>query len=397
MNYYNENDPKAAAWLRELIKAGHIAEGDVDERSIEDVIPTELSGYTQCHFFAGIGIWSYALRQAGWPDDRPVWTGSCPCQPFSAAGKGKGIADERHLWPAWHHLINQCKPPVVFGEQVASKDGLAWWDIVQTDLEGAGYSAAAFDLCAAGVGAPHIRQRLFFVADTDNEGSQRYRRPVGFYDPQRRDDQGRHSSKSGMDDGMADSSGECVRRKFDERNGTPFSAEEETWERERRGFDSRGLSADDGLADANNTEWRPEYVNREDGCNRANIGREETHGKSGTFSEVQRVGHAASCGRELGQGITGLSSGKTSQDAISVRSAPSGDSRPSPTNGFWRDADWLFCTDGKWRPVEPGTFPLVDGSPARVGRLRGYGNAIVAPVAQAFIESFLLVEKDIWK
>ena len=105
--YYNEIDPYAAQWLRNLIDAGHIAPGDVDERSIEDVLPTDLAGYTQCHFFAGIGVWSLALRRAGWSDDRPVWTGSCPCQPFSAAGKGVGFDDERHLWPAFHWLIQQ--------------------------------------------------------------------------------------------------------------------------------------------------------------------------------------------------------------------------------------------------------------------------------------------------
>ena len=103
--YYNEIDPFAAEWLRMPIQEGHIAPGVVDERDIRDVIPNELSGYTQCHFFAGIGVWSYALRQAGWPDDRPVWTGSCPCQPFSTSGKGKGFADERHLWPDWFWLI----------------------------------------------------------------------------------------------------------------------------------------------------------------------------------------------------------------------------------------------------------------------------------------------------
>lgn len=163
--YYNEIDPFAAQWLRELMKAGHIAPGYVDERSIEDVTASDLRGFTQCHFFAGIGVWSYALRLAGWPDNRPVWTGSAPCQPFSAAGKGAGFADERHLWPAWHHLIKQCKPAKVFGEQVASKDGLGWFDLVQTDMEAEGYAIGAADLCAAGFGAPHIRQRLFFVAE----------------------------------------------------------------------------------------------------------------------------------------------------------------------------------------------------------------------------------------
>jgi DNA (cytosine-5)-methyltransferase 1 len=171
--FYNEIDPYCAQWLRNLIDAGHIAPGVVVERSIEDITPNELREYTQCHFFAGIGVWSYALRIAGWPDDRPVWTGSCPCQPFSAAGKGHGFADERHLWPAWFHLIRECRPGVVFGEQVASRDGLGWLDLVQADLEGAGYASGAVDLCAAGVGAPHVRQRAFFIADAGSFGSPR--------------------------------------------------------------------------------------------------------------------------------------------------------------------------------------------------------------------------------
>jgi DNA (cytosine-5)-methyltransferase 1 len=77
--YYNELDPFAAAWLRNLIAAGLIPQGEVDERSIEDVTPNDLAGFRQCHFFAGIGGWPLALRLAGWPDERPVWTGSCPC------------------------------------------------------------------------------------------------------------------------------------------------------------------------------------------------------------------------------------------------------------------------------------------------------------------------------
>jgi hypothetical protein len=60
-----------------------------------------------------------------------------------------------------------------------------------------------------------------------------------------------------------------------------------------------------------------------------------------------------------------------------------------PANGLWRDADWLLCRDGKWRPVEPGAFPLAHGTPARVGRLRAYGNAINAEAALAFIEAVM--------
>lgn len=167
MNYYNEYDKKAAAWLRELIKVGAIPDGHVDERSIAEVSPDDLRGFTQCHFFAGIGGWSLALQLAGWSSDRPVWTGSCPCQPFSVAGKGLGAADERHLWPIFARLIRECKPATVFGEQVASKAGREWLGGVFADLEGMGYSRAKADLCAASVNAPHIRQRLYWVADSE--------------------------------------------------------------------------------------------------------------------------------------------------------------------------------------------------------------------------------------
>src|SRR5690606_1644686 len=110
--------------------------------------------------------WAYALRLAGWPDEWPVWTGSCPCQPYSSAGARKGDDDPRALWWAWRWLIAQCRPPVIFGEQVASKAGREWLARVRADLEAMGYAVGAAYLCAAGVGAPHIRQRLWWVAYT---------------------------------------------------------------------------------------------------------------------------------------------------------------------------------------------------------------------------------------
>jgi len=162
--YYNENDPKTAAWLRQLIADGLLPEGDVDERSIEDVPPSDLDGYSQHHFFAGIGGWPLALRLAEWPDDEPVWTGSCPCQPFSQAGRGGGFDDERHLWPAWQWLIEQRLPGTVFGEQV-TRGGNAWFDLVSDDMEGMGYTVRAAILPACSIGAPHIRERIFWMGN----------------------------------------------------------------------------------------------------------------------------------------------------------------------------------------------------------------------------------------
>ena len=301
--YYNEVDPAAAAALRALIADKFIAPGDVDERSIEDVSPVDIMGYTQCHFFAGQGVWSYALRLAGWPDDRPVWTGSCPCQPFSAAGKGKGFADERHLWPAFHWLIQQCRPDIVFGEQVAGKDGLGWLDLVATDLEALDYACGAVPFPAAGIGAPHIRERLYWMAHA--EGDRRANGAAHI----------RGSRQVSTTTAEIVGTGNC--RSLDR------VADDQLQQRQVAtglGYDPRG--------------WQQE---------------------SAAASRLRR------------------------------------NSRPCPTNGVWRDADWLGCRDGKWRPVEPGAQPLAHGIVARVGQLRLHGNAIVAPQAAAFIESYIEV------
>lgn len=295
--YYNEHDPQAAAWLRELIRCGLIADGEVDTRSIEDVIPTDLAGFRQCHFFAGIGVWSYALRCAGIPDDYPVWTGSCPCQPFSAAGKGKGFADERHLWPAFFHLIEQCQPYLVLGEQVEGKDGLAWLDLVSADLEGVGYTFGANVAPAAGFGAPIRRHRIYWVA-LDGAASARRDWPV-------------------------------IAAEGDTRG--------EAWMRLPNAGRAAGIVAS---ADIPRLEGRGRVPER----------------------AAERLAWA---GGVVGEG------------------------RPGPVNGFWRDADWLFCRDERWRPVRPGSFPLADGPAAAVVRLRGFGNAINAQHATAFCEAVM--------
>lgn len=309
--YYNEIDDFAAETIENLILAGHVAPGVVDRRSIEDVSPEDLREFTQCHFFAGIAVWSLGLRRAGWSDDRPVWTGSCPCQPFSSAGKGSGFDDERHLWPALFHLIEERRPTVVFGEQVASSHVNPWIELVQDDLEAVDYRFGAVPFPSAGVGAPHIRDRTYWVADSENE---RYERTGGAWN-------GR--------DGFA--------------NG---------------GLDSRLADSDDARLE----------------------------GRGGSSGGADKL--------------------------------PAG---PLRVAGPWDNPDWVLCRDpagAKWRPVEPGTFPLAHGlargmgsldarllgladvagadGPSlrraksyRVGALKAYGNAINAFQAEQFIRAYM--------
>jgi DNA (cytosine-5)-methyltransferase 1 len=163
MDYYNEIDPFMCQWLEELMKARQIPEGVIDERSIEDVLPNDLRGFTQCHFFAGLGGWPLAFKLAGWPQDRSAWSASAPCQPFSTNGKQRGFDDPRHLWPAAYHLISECRPEIVVGEQVSGEKAFAWLDHVQADMEACNYTFGTIGLCAAGAWAPHIRKRLFWV------------------------------------------------------------------------------------------------------------------------------------------------------------------------------------------------------------------------------------------
>lgn len=342
--YYNEIDPFAAQWLRNLIAGGHIAPGEVDERSIEDVTSDDLRGFTQCHFFAGIGVWSHSLRLAGWPDDKPVWTGSCPCQPFSAAGKGDGFDDERHLWPVFQWLINECRPQHIFGEQVASGNANAWFDLVQADLEGMDYAFGLVPFTSAGIGAPHIRERAYWVANTSCE----------------------HESAAGNETGTTTRLRSCAPDGMADASGERFNGVNSLLQREESGRLPEGLSETTGIGSAC-------------GLGDSNNSRLERH-----------LGNDSAAGWEGAAG--------------SVTSAGL-HSRPLEVNGFWRDADWLLCRDGQWRPVESGTFPLVarfakslgHGKSSlramagrnRTGRLKGYGNAINAQAAAEFIRAYM--------
>jgi DNA (cytosine-5)-methyltransferase 1 len=353
LNYYNEYDPFAAAWLRELIKDGLIPDGVVDERSIADVAPEDLKGFTQCHFFCGIGGWSRALQIAGWSPDRPVWTGSPPCQPFSSAGNQKGKDDLRHLWPVFFNLIRECKPPTIFGEQVASAIRFGWLDDLQTDLEAEGYAAAAVVLPSGGIGAPHKRERLFFVADSLSQGLQGHGRSGQEQVSQERQGEERHGAEGGL------------------------------W------HSSVGNAEHDGSYGA---EVGRSIGSGEDEGRLLESQRSDTADSAGIRAEtVGNPEHNGSHGAKVGRSPAQASNDSQEGEDFPQQSEGTGRSEIAGNLCFWEDSTTIYCRDGKNRPIptEPALFPLAHGVSNRVGILRGAGNAIVPQAAAEIIKAYM--------
>jgi len=335
-HYYNEFEPYAAQWLRNLIAAGHIPGGEVDERSIADVRPDELAGFVQCHFFAGIGGWPLAARLAGWPEDRELWTGSAPCQPFSVAGKQRGADDERHLWPEFFRLIDQRKPATVMGEQVAAAVGKDWLDGVLANLEGIGYACGAAIVPACAVNAPHRRDRLWFVADAD--AAERRSDMAERHEPDWR--------APGWDEGDGDAAERgAIALVHTERAGLEGFAE--------HGADASGWPQPD----------RPTAA----------------RGSGGNVADCAMQGEGRRGVCRPGEGA------RADGERASSELAGCGESA-------WAAHDWIIGHDGKARRIpvaESGICLLANGVPARVGKLRAYGNAIVPQVAAEVIAAFM--------
>ncbi|MCL2647231.1 MAG: DNA cytosine methyltransferase [Phycisphaerales bacterium] len=390
--YYNENDKGAAAWLRELIKEGLIAGGVVDERSIRDVKPEDIKEFTQVHLFAGIGGWSLALRLARWPDDLPVWTGSCPCQPFSAAGKRKGISDDRHLWPEFARLIRDARPAVLFGEQVESAVRHGWLDGVFADLEEEDYTCGAVVLGAHSVGSPHIRQRLFWVANSMRSERDGWRKKR--FQSFRR----LHVADSRSHGGLANAG--LLPTQFVADDGTPPIAKQGSDEATIESSGCRGAGGMEHAASDRRQQWRSQSSGRSIAGGRCDtLGLVQPNGDGRemgklTASVTRYGGTVEPAGGDDGMGdaiIEGSQGYAGHGDDDEPGRFDSQSNGSTPPTGPWDRFGIVHCADGKARriPVEPSLQPLAHGLPGRVGLLRGAGNAIVPQVAAKFIEAYL--------
>ncbi len=420
--YYNEFDPFAAEWLRNLIKLGMITDGEIDARSIHEVQPADLKGFSRVHFFAGIGGWDEALHLAGWNYGQhgQVWTGSAPCQPFSSAGKQKGKADERHLFPVWFNLIRQCRPAVLFGEQVASSITHGWLDDVYNGMEAENYAIGSSIIPAVGVGAPHRRDRLWFVAERNSVQG------VGMAD----------TLHGWQQQGHENDAVECGRAAWQEHRGNSRlnNGGSETTVGVSRANQFGGSCADSNLVAQPSgrqlpiAQRRPEGRNgigsageihgatgvaHNTGCARSAIGiSTSTYGGEGDAEIIDNgsggqfgIGSEYNAGlvvKPCGEGLQGFG-GHGDNGGESGRVAQGSDGSTAPS-GFWSNAVWLRCADGKARPVEP-SIPLlahgVQGKMAirlpngetkeynRTGALKGFGNAIVPQAGATFIRAYI--------
>ena len=436
---YTDHDEKVCAWLRELVEAGELPMGEVWCRDMTTVSAEEVSHFTQRHWCCGIGGWPLALKMAGWPEDMPVDTASVPCQPFSCAGQRKGQDDERHLWPVFYRLVLDLRPPVIFGEQVASSDvigkaggvasktpGRVWIDGVQSNMEEAGYAFGFALLGAHSVGAPHRRQRLYWVADMQRTGLEGH---AG--DERDGHESGRERANAAGHAAAGCATGELADAAHTDRRSGDIGAQAGVGQdgARRRGLGGGGGAS--GVANAEHAERGPLKSKHE---RHGNVERRETAswlgacgasdglgyttgrrcGERRDAAQPGRGGHADRAGWAGDNYAGGVGHSASNNERRQRESGPlmrrtGAAGRPGP----WSDFDILPCRDGKARHVESGVAPLVAGLPrgmvpsgdpsreeaqasaeARMMRLRGYGNAICAPLAAEFIGAWMEVSQE---
>lgn len=344
MNFYNDFDSKNCAWMQQLIEDKQIPNGKVVCQDIITIKPNELQGYTQHHFFAGVGGWPAAISRAGWPNSRPIWSASLPCQPFSHAGEGKGFEDPRaQLWNPFLELVKVQRPELIVGEQVQAAIGKGWLDRVQADLEAEGYTVGAIVLGAHSVGAPHRRQRIYWMAHTkdSDRGSEQQA-------------EGERVGWSGSSGGGRVGNSGIVRR-------------DKGISRDGRSEASEGSAHWSG-ADRPSVKW---------------VANGEQSGLEGHAGDGDRGGEPRRQQAEA-TGSVAASGAWSDFRIIHFRDGSKRRIESSLEPMVARLPKGVVCGSDQSVPIDPQA-----SAEARVMRLHGYGNALTLPVAVAFIQCIM--------
>jgi DNA (cytosine-5)-methyltransferase 1 len=340
-----------------------------------------------------------------------IITGGFPCQPFSVAGKQKGTGDDRHLWPEMFRIIKAFRPRIVIGENVKGiiniQDGLVF-ETVCTDLENEGYEVQAFNIPAAGVQAPHRRERIWIIAtnvgNSEYDGSLTTEITRGSVETSNDDKEGQNATRkfkgtSGSKDSEVVANPNNTGNRTPEyeinKNGKEIN---ERWKGQPQ-FKSSGHSTDvantnTGLRDGTEEEIQ----SRGKTLNPSSAGR-GVEDVANPESLRSRGGNREKCGTEEwkfqqseqeGSSIRSETEGRSSQDRTNVANTESsigyelqvdtGDGK-FETQEIPRDGSSLR-REGSWWDVEPDVGRVAHGIPGRVHRLKGLGNSIVPQIAE---------------
>ena len=340
-----------------------------------------------------------------------ILSGGFPCQPFSVAGKQKGTGDDRHLWPEMFRIIKAFRPRIVIGENVKGiiniQDGLVF-ETVCTDLENEGYEVQAFNIPAAGVQAPHRRERIWIIAtNVANPISDDERREITrSYEEARRiqEEHRENDSSSGFFSGTSairnsDNGHEVMANP--ESKGTR-SNNEGIWQRVSGTSGGKGTVGTKEVMANTNTGLRDgteeEIQSRGKTLNPSSAGR-GVEDVANPESVRFRGGNSEECGTEKrkfqqseqeGGSIRSETEGRSSQNRTNVANTESSvgnelqvDTRDGKleTQEIPRDGSSLR-REGSWWDVEPDVGRVAHGIPGRVHRLKGLGNSIVPQIAE---------------
>jgi len=283
-----------------------------------------------------------------------ILTGGFPCQPYSVAGKQKGTDDNRYLWPDMFRVIKEVKPTFVIAENVRGiiniQDGMVF-ETVCSDLESEGFEIQTFIIPAAGVGAPHKRERVWIVGYSEYNGSLTAKIKRGHNKINDRTKKGQNTTL--------------------EPKRTSGSTDNETLEDTRRKLHERS-----SVGEKNEDEIRKENANKSERSSSeptSNVANTNINGTKRDQPEDRQ-------GRRTQQSSKNVANTKSKQSISQYNRTESGETNEqkqieSRGSNSWtlREANWLS---------EPNVGRVVNGLPGRAHRLRGLGNAVVPKIAE---------------
>jgi len=301
-----------------------------------------------------------------------IITGGFPCQPFSVAGKQKGTSDDRHLWPEMFRIIKTFKPRFAIGENVRGivniQDGVVF-ETVCTDLESEGYEVQPFNIPAAGVGAPHRRERIWFIAIREDVAN-----TVGEYE-------GREISRSDEE-----------KRRIQEEHRTEHSTTgKSSRTSEVRNGDNGYETTESNVADTHSSNQRTGKKSKQQ---EGNTSRECFSNSSEYVADTESIGsdvrgREQHQGERSGQGEIGGASSSNVADTIGER----GRSRITERENAEDVRQSPESSNTGWWHVEPNVGRVAHGVSGRVHRLKGLGNSIVPQIVEEIGKALIKAEQ----